>query len=212
MSNSCDTNRRQIEGPAAATISSLPDAGLHYCFFHLLVQVTIDMLLELLVGFKISKESSTKARRGGKARLLPFHASPNLLCFRDERKQRWDGRPNVRVLNSVARRVSREAASNGQLQVLDWLWNNGFDHDMIKCTAVRIAAKRGFMTKDGGYVFTDHRNRHICLIAAIHGNLPALQCLRQNGCPWDVGVITTARAGGHEDVAAWAIANGCPEV
>jgi hypothetical protein len=68
------------------------------------------------------------------------------------------------------------------------------------------------MTKDGGYVFTDDRNRHICLIAAIHGKLPALVWLRQNGCPLDVAVITIARAGGHEDVAAWAIANGCPEV
>jgi hypothetical protein len=172
MSNSCDTNRRQIEGPAAATISSLPDAVLHYCFsffgpgHYRYVAGTSRWFQNI---YRIKHESKTwwKCAAASVSCITE-------LCFRDERKQRWDGRPNVRVLNSVARRVSREAASNGQLQVLDWLWNNGFDHDMIKCAAVRIAAKRGFMTKDGGYVFTDDRNRHICLIAAIHGKLPAL--------------------------------------
>jgi hypothetical protein len=40
----------------------------------LLVQDNIDMLLELLAGFKISTESSTRAKQPGKARLLLFHA------------------------------------------------------------------------------------------------------------------------------------------
>jgi hypothetical protein len=50
------------------------------------------MLLELLVGFKISTESSTKARRGGNARLLPFHASPNFASGTRENSDGMAGR------------------------------------------------------------------------------------------------------------------------
>ena len=32
MSDSSDSKRRRVEGPAAATISSLPDAVLQHCF------------------------------------------------------------------------------------------------------------------------------------------------------------------------------------
>lgn len=32
MSDSSDSKRRRVEGPGAATISSLPDALLQYCF------------------------------------------------------------------------------------------------------------------------------------------------------------------------------------
>jgi hypothetical protein len=61
------------EGPAADTISSLP-TPFFKTVSRLLVQDIIDMLLELLAGFKISTESSTRAKQPGKARLILFHA------------------------------------------------------------------------------------------------------------------------------------------
>jgi hypothetical protein len=56
------------------TISSRPDAVHQYCFSFVGPKDNIDMLLELLAGFKISTESSTRAKQPGKARLLLFHA------------------------------------------------------------------------------------------------------------------------------------------
>ena len=115
----------------------------------------------------------------------------------------------------VARYLCREAATNGHLQVLDWLLDNGFDHEWIKYNAVCNAARRGVVSvlewaKDHGYDFTDVRNKHVCATAARNGNLFILQWLRQNDCPWDFRVVASARANGHEDVAEWAIENGCP--
>jgi hypothetical protein len=96
-----------IEGPAAvATISSLPDAVLHYCFFfHLLVQVIIDMFLDVV------------RKRGA---LLPFRASPNLLCFRDERRQRW---------NFSIREIAFAASRRGRVSILEWAYSKGLDFD-----------------------------------------------------------------------------------
>jgi hypothetical protein len=47
--------------------------------------------------------------------------------------------------------------------------------------------------------------------AAIHGNLPALQWLRMNSCPWDWSVVYYARIHGHPETVEWAIANGCAD-
>jgi hypothetical protein len=46
--------------------------------FLLLVQATIDMMLELLAGFKISTESSTRAKQPGKVPLL-LPRAPNFV-------------------------------------------------------------------------------------------------------------------------------------
>jgi hypothetical protein len=117
----------------------------------------------------------------------------------------------------VVQDLSREAANNGHLQVLDWLLDHGFDHETIKYIAAYNAAGQGSITllewaKDRGYVFVsdDDRNRELCLNAVRHNNLPTLQWLRGNHCPWDFHVVRNARAMGHEDVEAWAIENGCP--
>jgi hypothetical protein len=101
--------------------------------------------------------------------------------------------------------LCREAVSNCHLQVLDWLLENSFDYERIEGIAVYAATTElGVLTaeldwaKDHGYVFAASNEAH-CIIAAGHGNLPALQWLRQNNCPWEVGVINTARDGGHLD-------------
>ena len=111
--------------------------------------------------------------------------------------------------------LCREAANNGNLQVLDWFLDNGVDHDSIHYNAVCHAAGRGVVTflewaKDHGYDFTHFRNRHVSATAAHNGNLFILKWLRQNDCSWDFRVVAIARLNGHEDVAEWAIANGCP--
>ena len=45
---------------------------------------------------------------------------------------------------------------------------------------------------------------------AIRENLPLLQWLRENDCPWDVRVILAAQEEGHDDIVRWATENGCP--
>mmetsp|Transcript_25620 Transcript_25620/g.46261 ORF Transcript_25620/g.46261 Transcript_25620/m.46261 type:complete len:96 (+) Transcript_25620:282-569(+) len=62
------------------------------------------------------------------------------------------------------------AAYNGDLQVLDWLLENGFDHDIINYKG--RSHDRSRMGK----------RSWACADAAIHSNLPALQWLLMNSC------------------------------
>jgi hypothetical protein len=49
-----------------------------------------------------------------------------------------------------------------------------------------------------------------CQKAVFHDDLPMLQWLRENDSPWDFTVIVHARIRDREDIAQWAIDNGCP--
>eukprot|EP00611_Tribonema_gayanum_P028733 TRINITY_DN7481_c0_g1_i1.p2 TRINITY_DN7481_c0_g1~~TRINITY_DN7481_c0_g1_i1.p2 ORF type:complete len:266 (-),score=11.40 TRINITY_DN7481_c0_g1_i1:174-971(-) len=50
---------------------------------------------------------------------------------------------------------------------------------------------------------------HACR-AASRGDLPMLQWLRQNNCPWESSTCASAAIGGHLNVLQWARDNGCP--
>lgn len=65
--------------------------------------------------------------------------------------------------------------------------------------------------KEHDYDFTQDRNSDFAETAASYGNLPALQSLRQNNCPWDARVVARARFRRHLEVLEWAIENGCPQ-
>ena len=102
------------------------------------------------------------------------------------------------------------AATGGQIDVLDWLCDNGyvFTDDLPltgACSGFQIevfawASQRGI----------DWKNELTCNWAACYGNLPCLKWLRENGCPWGAGVISSAHRCGYDHIAEWAITNGCP--
>ena len=49
-----------------------------------------------------------------------------------------------------------------------------------------------------------------CMGAAEGGHLGVLQWVRLDGCPWDEWTCTKAARGGHLEVLQWAHENGCP--
>jgi hypothetical protein len=49
-----------------------------------------------------------------------------------------------------------------------------------------------------------------CQVAVFHDDLPILQWLQESDCPWNFTVIVHACLHGREDIAQWAINNGCP--
>jgi hypothetical protein len=59
----------------------------------LLVQDNIDMLLELLAGFKISTEFLHASKTTWESAAASVSCTE--LCLEDKPEQGWDGRPNV---------------------------------------------------------------------------------------------------------------------
>jgi hypothetical protein len=77
---------------------------------------------------------------------------------------------------------------------------------------VRIASKWGhwdlmLQARAAGVEWRDVRGM---ADAAWLGHLPMLRQLRQHGCAWDEGVISSAWLRGHECLAIWALDNGAP--
>jgi hypothetical protein len=77
--------------------------------------------------------------------------------------------------------LSRMAATNGQLRVLQYLHK------------VRYPLCKG-----------------ICYCAAEVGHLNCLQYAHEHGCPWDAGTCFVAAEGGHLDCLQYAHEHGCP--
>ena len=76
--------------------------------------------------------------------------------------------------------VTKCAAKNGNLEVLQWARQNG--------------CKWGPNT---------------CVYAAENGHLEVLQWARQNGCEWNSDTCAYAALNGHLEVLQWARQNGC---
>ena len=74
------------------------------------------------------------------------------------------------------------AASAGQIDVLEWAWDQGI-----------------------------HGGAETCMWAATYGHLHVLQWLQKDGATWDSRVISCAEEGGYNYVVEWARENGCPE-
>jgi hypothetical protein len=74
------------------------------------------------------------------------------------------------------------AASGGQIEALEWAWDQGM-----------------------------HGGAESCMFAAQYGHLHVLQWLREDGATWDSRVIFCADEHGYNYVIEWARENGCPE-
>ena len=78
------------------------------------------------------------------------------------------------------KQVFAQAACNGGVEILQWLFDHGCPWDEWTCAA-----------------------------AAQHGHLEALKWARANGCPWNMWCLNNAARHGHDEVIQWARANGC---
>ena len=101
-----------------------------------------------------------------------------------------------------------EAAKGGQLEVLQWLHQNGSPSNVHTCRAA---------AEDGHFEILKwlHQNgcpwdEQTCDAAARSGRFDILIWLRENGCPWDEGTCSDAARNGHLDILQWAYENGCP--
>ena len=102
----------------------------------------------------------------------------------------------------------RAASVHDHIDVLDWLFENGYRvHPDVISTSI-ISDRRNVLlwAREHGLAW----DASTCALAAIRNDLSLLQWLRENDCPWDRIVIAAARGQGFEDIAQWAIDNGCP--
>ena len=56
----------------------------------------------------------------------------------------------------------------------------------------------------------NHQESKLCIYAAKHGNLPALQYLHSMNCSWNRATCYCAAMNGHLDILQYARDNGCP--
>ena len=100
------------------------------------------------------------------------------------------------------------AASQGSVQVLDWLCNNG--HPIKNHQNLLMGAS----LRDQRSVLLWAREHDImwdettCACAAFKGNLPLLQWLWENQCPWDIRTLLYARRKGHYHILRWVFSHG----
>lgn len=83
-------------------------------------------------------------------------------------------------------RITIQAASNGDLEMLDWAW----EHLPLNQRTLSFSL--------------------VCLEAAKSGHLHAVQWARSRGCFWNCRTLIAAAMGRHHDVFVWARDNGCP--
>jgi hypothetical protein len=103
--------------------------------------------------------------------------------------------------------ICAKAAEEGQLQVLQWLKENGCPCNILTCAA---AARYGHLAclqwaRENGCRW----NSDITTAAAKNGHLSCLQWARENGCDWYVSICYAAALNGHLSCLQWARANGC---
>lgn len=105
--------------------------------------------------------------------------------------------------------AGKEAASTGNLPLLEWLASVGAC--ICEGALINAAAEAGHVHILEWLYAMGHRPRctYTCEAAARTGQLVALQWLRAHGCRWDLRTCAAAAQGGHLDVLKWARANGC---
>ncbi|PNH04515.1 Ankyrin repeat domain-containing protein, partial [Tetrabaena socialis] len=82
----------------------------------------------------------------------------------------------------------------------------------LPCLTARsgsIANLEVLLARDDMPPVLDH---NVFRAAAAAGQLDMCAWLRQQGCPWRVGLLAAAAGGGHRAVCEWLLANGCPDV
>lgn len=110
------------------------------------------------------------------------------------------------------------ALPSGRPVVLDWLHDNGYDFDDPIVQELVIGDGALFGHQSALVWARDHFEldnpevdaRVGCAYAALKGDLPMLQWLRESGFPWDASSATPNVQGRRNHVVEWAIENGCP--
>lgn len=105
-------------------------------------------------------------------------------------------------------RVWSAATHKDHVSILDWLCREGYrPHYWVLALAVQEDRRHLILwARDHGI---ECDNIKACTYAAVHGNLPLLQWLRENNFSWNSCVLSHARQEGHDHVVAWALENGC---
>ncbi|KAJ1630237.1 hypothetical protein T492DRAFT_1144702 [Pavlovales sp. CCMP2436] len=109
-----------------------------------------------------------------------------------------------------------EPARDGHIEVVKWLFAQGYDcgdawHTGQVC---RAAAKGGhlevlqLLCSRG--VRWDNKGSGVCAAAAGYGRLDVLKWAHAAGCPWDGAVSGAAALHGHLELLQWAYDEGCP--
>ncbi len=103
--------------------------------------------------------------------------------------------------------VSRWAALNGHLDVLEWASNNNCKFDAITCSN---AAKNGHLECLKSLRSIDCEWSYLtCARAAGNGHLDVLQWAHENGCDWNILTTVYAARDGQLKCLKYAHENGC---
>jgi hypothetical protein len=116
------------------------------------------------------------------------------------------------------KKVTRVAARHGHVTILEWASENT---DFIWAYLCFLAAIEGSQFKVLVWLqeFAIKRDQyhdlmkhpHPMLMAAQVGDIEVFKWLRNNGMKWHPLTYTVARNSFHDDIAEWALKNGCPK-
>ncbi|KAK3289193.1 hypothetical protein CYMTET_3354 [Cymbomonas tetramitiformis] len=117
--------------------------------------------------------------------------------------------PDPRAYHQYKWIACKQAASQGNLEVLQWAREHGCPWDASTC---QYAAAGGHLeVLQWAWEHGCPWDASTCYgAAAAGGHLEVLQWAREHGCPWDARTCAYAAAGGHLEVLQWAREHGCP--
>ena len=116
----------------------------------------------------------------------------------------------VGLLGEAAKHVCTHAALRGSVRLLKWARVNNLDWSANTCSL------RSPIMDDLPALQYLHENgcpwdSSTCSSAALNGHFPALQYLHENGCPWDEYTLLFAADSQHWDCLQYAVDNKCDE-
>ena len=142
----------------------------------------------------------------------------NLLCYLHYEEAavhgqldviKWMQSQNISFIDKDdASRICSGAAFGGHLDILQYLYANGFPVDKSACNS---AARGGHIdclefAREKGCEW----NASTCAEACIGDQVECLKYLRLNGCPWNLFTLYWAATSGSLECLKYAFENGCP--
>ncbi len=106
-------------------------------------------------------------------------------------------------------RLCELAAESGQLNILKWLFENGYYLGWGYRICATAALNGHFDILKWAREQGCEWDKETCAYAAKYGDLDILKWARKNGCEWDNSTCSFAASGGHLNVLKWARENGC---
>ena len=164
----------------------------------------IDILEYLLEnGYRCGNTVFIKAAASGQIKVLEWFRTR--LGFSKKRGCKW----NVRLYRENVRLYS-EAAINGHLEVVKWLYVNGCPYNR---ETGGFAASNGHINILEWILETiddPWRDTHACSYATKGNQFEILKWLRMNGCPWNRHTCENAAQNNNLKILKWLHENGCP--